>query len=81
MFALFGLGDRWVAEGEVLDSCTIIIMPADEVMKSLQERMPTIIAPVHYDLWLNAIITYEAELMDYLNSAPYSHLLTYPIIP
>ena len=81
MFALFGLGDRRVAEGEVLDSCTIIIMPADEVMKSLHERMPAIIAPAHYDLWLDPRVMEKAEIMSYLNSAASSQLVTYPISP
>jgi len=81
VFALIGLGDRRVAEGEALDSCSSIIMHAGEVMKSLHECMPTIIVPVPYDLWLNAIMTYKAEPMDHLNSAPYSQLLTHPVSP
>ena len=81
VFALAGLWDRWEGEGESLESCTIIVMPANEVMKSLHERMPALIAPAHYDLWLDARITDKAELMGYLNSAPSSQLVTYPISP
>jgi len=81
VFALAGLWDRWEGEGESLESCSVIVMPANEVMKSLHERMPALIAPAHYDLWLDARITDKAELMGYLNSAPSSQLVTYPISP
>jgi putative SOS response-associated peptidase YedK len=80
-FALAGLWDHWEGGGESLESCSIIVMPANEVMKPLHERMPAIIAPAHYDLWLDAGITDKDELMDYLNSAPSSQLVIYPISP
>jgi putative SOS response-associated peptidase YedK len=51
VFALAGLWDHWEGEGESLESCSIIVMPANEVMKPLHERMPAIIAPAHFDLW------------------------------
>ena len=41
--------------------------------------MPAIIAPAHYDLWLDPGVTDKAEIMGYLNSAPSSQLVTYPI--
>ena len=81
VFALAGLWDRWEGEGETLESCSIIVMPANEVMKPLHERMPAIIAPAHYDLWLDPRITDKAEIMGYLNSAPANQLMTYPISP
>lgn len=81
VFALAGLWDRWEGEGERLESCSIIVMPANEVMKLLHERMPAIIAPAHYDLWLDPRVTDKSEIMTYLNSAPSSQLVTYPISP
>jgi putative SOS response-associated peptidase YedK len=81
VFALAGLWDRWEGDGESLESCSIIVMPANEVMKPLHERMPTIIAPAHYDLWLDSRVTDKVELMSYLNSTPSSQLVTYPISP
>jgi putative SOS response-associated peptidase YedK len=81
VFALAGLWDRWVGEGEVLDSCSIIVMTANDVMKSLHERMPAIIAPAHYDRWLDPGVTDKAEIMTCLDSTPSSQLMTYPISP
>jgi putative SOS response-associated peptidase YedK len=81
VFAIAGLWDRWECEGKILDSCSLIVMPASDVMKPLHERMPALIAPAHYDLWLDARITDKAEIIGYLNSAPSSQLVTYPISP
>jgi len=81
VFAFAGIWDRWEGDGETLDSCSIIVMPANEVMKPVHERMPAIIAPAHYDLWLDSRITDKHELLGYLNSAPSSQLKFYPISP
>jgi putative SOS response-associated peptidase YedK len=81
VFAFAGLWDRWESEGQTLDSCTIIVMPSNEVMKPLHERMPAIIAPAHYDLWLDSRITDKQEVMEYLGSAPSSGLTYYPVSP
>ena len=79
VFALAGLWDRWEDDGESLESCSILVMPANDVMKSLHERMPVIIAPAHHDLWLDPRVTDKAEIMGYLNSAPSTSLVTYPV--
>ena len=81
VFASAGIWDRWEGEGASLDSCSIIVMPANEVMKPIHERMPAIIAPAHYDLWLDPRITDKDEIMKFLNSAPSSQLKFYPISP
>jgi putative SOS response-associated peptidase YedK len=81
VFAFAGLWDHWEGEGKSLDSCSIIVMPANEVMKPLHERMPAIIAPAHYDLWLDPRITDKDEIMQLLNSAPSGSLRAYPVSP
>ena len=81
VFSLAGLWDHWEGEGESLESCSIIVMPANDVMKPLHERMPAIIAPAHYDLWMDPRVTDKADIMGYLNSTPSSQLVTYPISP
>lgn len=44
---LAGLRDSRKVEREGLQTCSIIVMPAYEVMKLLHEHMPAIIAPAH----------------------------------
>jgi putative SOS response-associated peptidase YedK len=79
VFAFAGLWDHWEGDDQTLDSCTIIVMPANEVMKSIHERMPAIIAPAHYDYWLDSRLTDKQEIMQYLTSATSSQLTTYPV--
>lgn len=79
VFALAGLWDRWEGDGETLDSCSIIVMPANEVMKPIHERMPAIIAPACYNGWLDARITDKQVIMQHLNSAPSSQLTAFPV--
>jgi putative SOS response-associated peptidase YedK len=47
----------------------------------LHDRMPAIIAPAHYDLWLDSRVTNKQEIMRYLNSAPSGELEAYPVSP
>jgi putative SOS response-associated peptidase YedK len=79
VFAFAGLWDHWEGEGQTLDSCTIIVMPANEIMKPIHERMPVIIAPAHYDWWLDSRVTDKQEIMQYLTSAPSSQLTAFPV--
>lgn len=79
IFALAGLWDHWEGEDGNVESCTIIVMPSNEVMKPIHERMPAIIAPAEYDWWLDARVTDKQEIMQYLTSAPSSQLTAYPV--
>jgi putative SOS response-associated peptidase YedK len=79
VFAFAGLWDRWEGEDDSIESCTIIVMPSNEVMKPIHERMPAIIAPAHYDFWLDSRVTNKKETMQYLTSAPSSQLTAYPV--
>jgi len=81
VFAFAGLWDHWEGEGQSLDSCSIIVMPTNEIMKPLHDRMPAIIAPAHYDRWLDPRIGDKEEIMKCLNSAPSGQLMAYPVSP
>jgi putative SOS response-associated peptidase YedK len=81
VFAFAGLWDRWEGGGESLESCSIIVIPANDVMKPLHERMPAIIATAHQDRWLDPRVTDKTGIMGYLNSSPSDQLVTYPISP
>ena len=69
-----GLWEQWEGEGGALLSCSIIVMPAHEDMQALHPRMPVIVSPAHYDLWLDQRITDKHELMGYMQSALSSRL-------
>jgi len=51
--AFAGLWERWRSpEGEDLESCSIIVTDANELMRPIHDRMPVILAPEDWDAWL-----------------------------
>ncbi|GAB1404716.1 MAG: SOS response-associated peptidase [Lentimicrobiaceae bacterium] len=57
-FAMAGLWDEWKdAEGKSMRSFTIITTGPNELMKPIHDRMPLILKPEHYALWLDESIT------------------------
>ena len=51
--AFAGLWEQWRSpEGEELESCSIIVTEANELMKPIHDRMPVILAPEDWDAWL-----------------------------
>src|SRR5262249_12127122 len=53
-FGLPGLWERWEKGAEPVESCTILTTDANHLMQPIHERMPVIIPPDQYDLWLDA---------------------------
>jgi putative SOS response-associated peptidase YedK len=52
--ALAGLWEHWQdADGNELESCTILVREANEQVKAVHERMPLIMSPDSFDLWLD----------------------------
>ena len=53
-FAFAGLWERWQApEDEVIESCTILTTDANDLTQPIHDRMPVILHPKDYDLWLD----------------------------
>jgi putative SOS response-associated peptidase YedK len=49
-----GLWESWkTADGSVLETCCILTTVANEIVKPIHDRMPVIIQPDNYNLWLN----------------------------
>lgn len=54
LFAFAGLWEKWTnQDGEVIESCTILTTPSNELISEIHNRMPVIVRPEHYDLWLD----------------------------
>jgi putative SOS response-associated peptidase YedK len=53
-FAIAGLWERWQAPtGDVVESCTLLTTEANDLVRPLHDRMPVILAPADYPLWLD----------------------------
>lgn len=77
-FAFAGLWERWEApEGETIESCTILTTTASQLLYPIHDRMPVILNPKDYDLWLDPVQKSE-PLQQLLR--PYSEVITaYPV--
>ncbi|RIK39457.1 MAG: hypothetical protein DCC55_18065 [Chloroflexi bacterium] len=54
-FGLAGLWEFWQgADGSALETCTILTTDPNELMEPLHNRMPVIIAPEDYGMWLGS---------------------------
>jgi putative SOS response-associated peptidase YedK len=52
-FAFAGLWQTWKGESKSVDSCTIMTTSANELVGKIHDRMPVILSPKNYDLWLD----------------------------
>src|SRR6185295_668690 len=52
-FAFAGIWDRWRSGDRSITSCAIITTTANELLAEIHTRMPVILRPESYDLWLN----------------------------
>jgi putative SOS response-associated peptidase YedK len=72
-----GLWDIWTnPEGERIESCTIITTAANEVIKPLHNRMPLIVSPDAYAVWLAGNVNGASEVIGISSSL---QLETYPV--
>jgi putative SOS response-associated peptidase YedK len=56
--AFAGLWEVWQnPEGVSIESCTIIVTTANEIMRPIHDRMPVILAPGDWDAWLEEALS------------------------
>jgi putative SOS response-associated peptidase YedK len=74
-FAFAGLWERWHNDDEVIESCTLVNMAAKGWMTEIHHRMPIILDPKQYDLWLDPTVDDVEELRHLFQPRDYSHLV------
>jgi putative SOS response-associated peptidase YedK len=79
-FGFAGLWDRWKGEdGEVIESCTILTTEANEVLRIVHDRMPVILHPETYELWLDDDVRKADLRKELLRPFPASEMSSYPV--
>ncbi len=71
LFAFAGLWDRWKDQsGQWIKSCSILTTTPNAVTSPVHDRMPVILSPNDYDLWLDPGMTKVEAVSDLLK--PYA---------
>jgi putative SOS response-associated peptidase YedK len=81
-FAFAGLWDRWRdPAGTEVESCTIITTSPNALIQRFHHRMPVIVSPADYDLWLDVLIREVDRLLPLLTPYPPEEMTAYPVSP
>jgi putative SOS response-associated peptidase YedK len=80
-FAFAGLWEHWVAEDRVIESCTIIVTRANGLIAPIHDRMPVILAPEDYALWLDPSVKEPAAVLGLLQPFAPERMEAYPVEP
>jgi putative SOS response-associated peptidase YedK len=79
-FAFAGLWEFWKGEDEVvIESCTLLTTTPNELIRPLHNRMPVILHPQDYELWLDPEMQEVERLQPLLHSYPSNEMNVYPI--
>lgn len=76
-FAFAGLWEEWERQGEVIESCAIITTHANELMAEFHDRMPVILQPQDYALWLDPEVQDPTLLEPLLRPCPSEEMEVY----
>jgi len=80
LFAFAGLWDRWKdPSGNWIKTCTILTTTPNAVTEGVHDRMPVILDPDSYDLWLDPGMTDVAAASDLLKPCEPRLMRCYPV--
>ena len=77
-----GIWEHWKPEeGEEIESCSIITTSSNSLIKSIHDRMPVILCPGDFDLWLNRNMHDPEKLKPLYQPYPADLIEMYPVSP
>ncbi|WP_020562175.1 SOS response-associated peptidase [Methylosarcina fibrata] len=78
--ALAGLWEEWRSPaGENLESCVIIVTEANALLRSIYNRMPVVLAPAHWNDWLELRARDTHRLQNLLKPYPSEEMAAWPV--
>jgi len=78
-FAFAGLWEPAAAVPGATPTCTILTTEPNEVARMVHDRMPVILDPSAYALWLDPAVELAAELRPLLRPFPAAAMTAYPV--
>jgi putative SOS response-associated peptidase YedK len=79
--AFAGLWESWrnPQEGDEVESCTIIVTDANDLMKRVHDRMPVILGPKDWPTWLTTEACDTQTLQNLLKPYPPAEMTAWPV--
>jgi putative SOS response-associated peptidase YedK len=78
VFGFAGLWERWRGPEGTLETCTIVTTEANAVVAPIHGRMPAVVAPEQYALWLDPDAPPE-QLLPLLRPFPAEAVVAHPV--
>jgi len=79
-FAFAGLWDRWLdQDNKAIETCTILTTKPNSLVADVHDRMPVMLRPEDYDLWLDPGITDAQRAVDCLKPFDSALMKKYPV--
>jgi putative SOS response-associated peptidase YedK len=79
-FAFAGLWEQWKRpDDHVIESCTLLTTQPNNLIRPVHNRMPVILHPSDYDLWLDPEVQQADHLQPLLRAYPPEEMEAYPI--
>ncbi len=78
-FAFAGLWETWHKGDQEIVSFTILTTAANELVRPLHDRMPVILAPENFAVWLDPHVQDAATLQPFLRPCPADSMTSYPV--
>jgi len=80
LFAFAGLWDRWKdPSGDWIKSCSILTTTPNAVTSAIHDRMPVVLHPDCYDLWLDPSMTDMQVVSELLKPCDARLMRSYPV--
>lgn len=81
-FAFAGIWDSWKDPDEnTIESCSILTTDANSLIQLIHPRMPVILSPDDYDVWLDPALDTPNQLSPLLKPYPPETMTVYPVRP
>jgi len=79
-FAFAGLWEHWEGpDDSIIESCTLLTCDPNDFLRAVHNRMPVILDPEHYDLWLNPEVQQPDTLQPLLRPYAAEDMDAYPV--
>ncbi len=80
LFAIAGLWEQWASpDGSEIESCTLLTTEPNERLRAVHNRMPVILSPDDYDLWLDPGAQHPGEVQPLLRPYLAEEMTFYPV--